>query len=200
MDGEVEGCEAEGEAGVEDSVRGEAEATWVQCEVCDKWRRLPADAAALDEELPWYCSMNEDKCRNTCEAEEDPMEEDLVEEEDALELASVVARRMTEAGAEQFRIRWAPRSDPSLSCKTLPHLSVVDGPLFEGPPQICPNLPILCPNLPDPLPNLPDPPVSHHFHAAGKAFPGRRTRGSCVLISLIKGHSPSLRRARSSAS
>ena len=29
--------------------------SWVQCDRCDKWRRLPeATAEALEEDVPWY--------------------------------------------------------------------------------------------------------------------------------------------------
>jgi hypothetical protein len=48
---------------------------WVQCDVCNKWRRLPLfvdDGNALPES--WTCSMNEfDKLRASCSAEQEPM-------------------------------------------------------------------------------------------------------------------------------
>lgn len=58
------------------------EGTWVQCDQpdCNKWRYL---ADVIDpSELPnkWYCSMNTDPKRNSCNAEEDsPPEDELLD-------------------------------------------------------------------------------------------------------------------------
>ena len=43
-----------------------------QCENpnCNKWRRLPAGAAAPKEDEPWFCYLNSDPQRNTCSASE----------------------------------------------------------------------------------------------------------------------------------
>ena len=44
---------------------------WAQCENpnCNKWRLLPV-GAVLNENEPWYCYMNPDPDKNTCEAPE----------------------------------------------------------------------------------------------------------------------------------
>jgi hypothetical protein len=44
---------------------------WVQCELCDKWRKLPPHISA--DMLPdiWYCTMNTWSGNATCEAPED---------------------------------------------------------------------------------------------------------------------------------
>ena len=99
--------EAEEEAAEEGSVNGGDEAVWVQCEKCEKWRRLPVGCSAPDEETPWYCEMNGDETRNHCDADEDPMPADD-EEEEALEAESIRARRETseEGGEETFLVRW----------------------------------------------------------------------------------------------
>ncbi|CAB9503547.1 CW-type Zinc Finger [Seminavis robusta] len=48
---------------------------WVQCEKCDKWRKLPSEISA--DELPdvWYCSMNTWNPQSaSCSAAEDSLE------------------------------------------------------------------------------------------------------------------------------
>lgn len=45
---------------------------WVQCEKCEKWRRLPPQISAADLPDVWYCNMNTwDPHSATCEAQED---------------------------------------------------------------------------------------------------------------------------------
>ena len=53
--------------------------TWVQCDLCDKWRRLPPGEEY--ENLPdkWFCSMNPDGLRNTCEKPQERMRQGAVE-------------------------------------------------------------------------------------------------------------------------
>ena len=33
---------------------------WVQCDTCDKWRRLPSAPDDDDDDAPWFCSMHPD--------------------------------------------------------------------------------------------------------------------------------------------
>ena len=51
------------------------ETTWVACDSCGKWRRLPP-GVRLDEdeaELKWHCAQNiHDPLRQSCDAEEEP--------------------------------------------------------------------------------------------------------------------------------
>jgi CW-type Zinc Finger len=48
---------------------------WVQCEKCEKWRRLPPDVSADNLPDVWYCSMNTwDPNTSTCGAAEDKAE------------------------------------------------------------------------------------------------------------------------------
>lgn len=57
------------------------EGTWVQCDHpgCNKWRYLAdvIDPTVLPEK--WYCSLNKDPKHNSCEAEEDQPDDDLLE-------------------------------------------------------------------------------------------------------------------------
>ncbi|GBG65906.1 hypothetical protein CBR_g54197 [Chara braunii] len=43
---------------------------WVQCDACAKWRRLPR-WADRPSDAAWFCSMNPDRERQTCEAQEE---------------------------------------------------------------------------------------------------------------------------------
>ncbi|KAL8578786.1 hypothetical protein ACOMHN_045774 [Nucella lapillus] len=44
---------------------------WVQCERCNKWRRLPAFADVSQLSKAWCCYMNPDQSRNRCEFDEE---------------------------------------------------------------------------------------------------------------------------------
>lgn len=45
---------------------------WVQCNRCNKWRRLPADTNVKKLPRKWYCTMNEfDPPRQNCDAPEE---------------------------------------------------------------------------------------------------------------------------------
>ncbi|XP_051006240.1 MORC family CW-type zinc finger protein 3 [Acomys russatus] len=50
--------------------------TWVQCDACLKWRKLPDGIDQLPEK--WYCSNNPDPQFRNCEVPEEPEDEDLV--------------------------------------------------------------------------------------------------------------------------
>ncbi|GFY92281.1 SNF2 domain-containing protein [Actinidia rufa] len=39
--------------------------TWVQCDACRKWRKLP-DATVADSSTAWFCSMNNDSLHKSC--------------------------------------------------------------------------------------------------------------------------------------
>jgi hypothetical protein len=43
---------------------------WVECDRCYKWRMLPPWVDVEDLPDKWYCSMNEDKKRSSCNAKE----------------------------------------------------------------------------------------------------------------------------------
>jgi hypothetical protein len=50
---------------------------WVQCERCEKWRRLPLHISAKDLPEKWYCSMNHwDPRSASCAVQEDHKNED----------------------------------------------------------------------------------------------------------------------------
>lgn len=49
----------------------ESNETWVQCDACSKWRKLPSGAGSPDDNLAWFCSMNRDVRRQSCSAPEE---------------------------------------------------------------------------------------------------------------------------------
>ena len=58
-------------SGAQPAPAEELEMTWVQCDRCDKWRVLDVHSA-FSNFGPWYCEMNSDRARATCDA---PQEE-----------------------------------------------------------------------------------------------------------------------------
>ncbi|OWK05732.1 hypothetical protein Celaphus_00012805, partial [Cervus elaphus hippelaphus] len=50
--------------------------TWVQCDSCLKWRKLPDGIDQLPEK--WYCSNNPDPQFRNCDVPEEPEDEDVV--------------------------------------------------------------------------------------------------------------------------
>ena len=52
--------------------------TWVQCEDCEKWRKISNEVAdQLGEEEPWCCQLNTDQNVTYCDIEEEDSEEKL---------------------------------------------------------------------------------------------------------------------------
>ena len=62
----------------DDAEEGEADETcnWAQCDRCEKWRRLPDGPEYEAATLPtqWFCHMNPNPRRNSCEAPEERMQ------------------------------------------------------------------------------------------------------------------------------
>ncbi|EMP27844.1 Chromatin assembly factor 1 subunit B [Chelonia mydas] len=50
--------------------------TWVQCDSCLKWRKLPDGIDRLPEK--WYCSLNPDPQFRNCSVPEEPEDDDLI--------------------------------------------------------------------------------------------------------------------------
>ena len=44
---------------------------WVQCERCDKWRRLPPGSALPGDDDRWFCEMNPDRRFHKCDVPEE---------------------------------------------------------------------------------------------------------------------------------
>ena len=69
-EGEAEGSEGEeGESGDDAGLH-----TWVQCDACDKWRKIECRKDEVPDE--WYCHMNPDTAYNSCQAQEEQVSEE----------------------------------------------------------------------------------------------------------------------------
>ena len=98
---EEEGAEEGEEEGEGETDEEPETCNWAQCDRCEKWRRLPAGPEYEETALPekWFCYMNPNTQRNSCEKPEERMarnevwgvdeeeedEEDEEEEEDGEE-------------------------------------------------------------------------------------------------------------------
>ena len=77
--------------------------TWVQCDACEKWRRLPADGIALPDN--WTCALHPVASQRSCEIPQ----EDLDEEEDV----EVAAAGGAKGGGGKKRRRAAVTNEDS---------------------------------------------------------------------------------------
>ncbi|KAF6120392.1 MORC family CW-type zinc finger 3 [Phyllostomus discolor] len=73
--------------------------TWVQCDSCLKWRKLPDGIDQLPEK--WYCSNNPDPQFRNCDVPEEPEDEDLVH--------PTYEKTYKKKDKERFRIRQLER-------------------------------------------------------------------------------------------
>ncbi|KAL6759410.1 CW-type zinc finger-domain-containing protein [Haematococcus lacustris] len=46
------------------------EEVWVQCDACQKWRRLPP-GTIVEEDGAWFCNQNPDKAQASCSVPEE---------------------------------------------------------------------------------------------------------------------------------
>ncbi|GAX78947.1 hypothetical protein CEUSTIGMA_g6387.t1 [Chlamydomonas eustigma] len=46
------------------------EELWAQCDRCQKWRLLPPGTTPPPDNVPWFCTLNPDRMRNSCDAPE----------------------------------------------------------------------------------------------------------------------------------
>uniref|UniRef100_A0A8C0A3L3 MORC family CW-type zinc finger 3 n=1 Tax=Bos mutus grunniens TaxID=30521 RepID=A0A8C0A3L3_BOSMU len=100
--------------------------TWVQCDSCLKWRKLPDGIDQLPEK--WYCSNNPDPQFRNCDVPEEPEDEDVVHP----------TYEKTYKKKEKFRIRQletAPRIHAELLFPKTPVSSQTFTPVKEGVPR-----------------------------------------------------------------
>ena len=91
-----------GGSGVSTSTTGTAKAAvqeemeWVQCEKCEKWRKLPPNLSAADLPDKWFCAMNTwDKSSASCHVEENLDENEIKGEFTILSGASAAAGKLS---------------------------------------------------------------------------------------------------------
>ncbi|NXG03507.1 MORC3 protein, partial [Sakesphorus luctuosus] len=58
-----------------EEIQKQPDQTWVQCDACLKWRKLPDGIDHLPEK--WYCSLNPDPQFRNCNVPEEPEDDDL---------------------------------------------------------------------------------------------------------------------------
>ena len=56
---------------------------WIQCDSCDKWRKLINGTAKLPEDQRWYCTDNNDTAHNRCQHAEEESDVSDSESDDA---------------------------------------------------------------------------------------------------------------------
>ncbi|XP_064561247.1 MORC family CW-type zinc finger protein 3 [Zonotrichia leucophrys gambelii] len=59
-----------------EEIQKQPDQTWVQCDACLKWRKLPDGIEQLPEK--WYCSLNPDPQFRNCDVPEEPEDDDLI--------------------------------------------------------------------------------------------------------------------------
>ena len=111
--------DSEDEEGEEEGEEEEDTSNWACCDKCGKWRRLPAGEEYCAEALgdgEWFCTMNPDGRRNTCQKPEerfgpdekwDGVVQDDGDEED--EELRILKQRIPD-GFEQ--VPWQQRASP----------------------------------------------------------------------------------------
>ncbi|KAI4589537.1 hypothetical protein MJG53_000586 [Ovis ammon polii x Ovis aries] len=82
--------------------------TWVQCDSCLKWRKLPDGIDQLPEK--WYCSNNPDPQFRNCDVPEEPEDEDVVH--------PTYEKTYKKKDREKFRIR-QPETVPQIHAELL---------------------------------------------------------------------------------
>ncbi|XP_007646790.1 MORC family CW-type zinc finger protein 3 isoform X1 [Cricetulus griseus] len=105
--------------------------TWVQCDACLKWRKLPDGIDQLPEK--WYCYNNPDPQFRNCEVPEEPEDEDLVH--------PTYEKTYKKTSKEKYRIR-QPEFVPRISADLMYPTSISSrsfSPVKESVPR--PHLP-----------------------------------------------------------
>ncbi|KAM4905533.1 MORC family CW-type zinc finger protein 3 isoform 2-T2 [Sylvia borin] len=59
-----------------EEIQKQPDQTWVQCDACLKWRKLPDGIEHLPEK--WYCTLNPDPQFRNCNVPEEPEDDDLI--------------------------------------------------------------------------------------------------------------------------
>ena len=148
--------------------------TWVECDRCKKWRRLPFASARQVLPRVWLCEMNPDPLHDACEyeeeREEDPAEEDLAadaersDDDDEAAGGGVLGAspeetsppNVSHAGGDAHGARKRPREDETRGRHTPPagcYPPAVCASQYARPRPCCP--PLTAPDRPRPPPTAP---------------------------------------------
>ncbi|KAM5281186.1 MORC family CW-type zinc finger protein 3 [Ctenodactylus gundi] len=102
--------------------------TWVQCDSCLKWRKLPDGIDQLPEK--WYCSNNPDPQFRNCDVPEEPEDEDLVH--------PTYEKTYKKNNKERFKIRHL-EVNPRISAELLHRPNLVSGRSFSPAKESVPR-------------------------------------------------------------
>ncbi|XP_053513621.1 MORC family CW-type zinc finger protein 3 isoform X1 [Artibeus jamaicensis] len=102
--------------------------TWVQCDSCLKWRKLPDGIDQLPEK--WYCSNNPDPQFRNCDVPEEPEDEDLVH--------PTYEKTYKKKDKEKFRIRHLERI-PQINAEMLLRTPPLSSQSFSSPKDSVPR-------------------------------------------------------------
>eukprot|EP00887_Chlorella_sp_A99_P003835 scaffold11.g3835.t1 len=73
--------------------------TWVACDRCEKWRRVPKELAdGLAEDAKWFCENNPDAAFSSCDVPQELPDEEIDRLNEAQEAAAAAARAAAAAG------------------------------------------------------------------------------------------------------
>ncbi|XP_004842456.1 MORC family CW-type zinc finger protein 3 isoform X2 [Heterocephalus glaber] len=112
---------------VEDIQKG-PDQTWVQCDSCLKWRKLPDGIDQLPEK--WYCSNNPDPQFRNCDVPEEPEDEDLVH--------PTYEKTYKKNNKEKFRIKH-PEVIPRINAELLHRTTSMPGQSFSPAKESVPR-------------------------------------------------------------
>lgn len=57
--------------------------SWIECDACSKWRRIPAAMAdALDDDAPWTCTDNPNRAFASCSMAQELTNEQIDEDQE----------------------------------------------------------------------------------------------------------------------
>ncbi|XP_077621591.1 MORC family CW-type zinc finger protein 3 [Crocuta crocuta] len=102
--------------------------TWVQCDSCLKWRKLPDGIDQLPEK--WYCSNNPDPQFRNCDVPEEPEDEDVVH--------PTYEKTYKKKDKEKFRIR-QPEVIPRINAELLFRTPTVSSQSFTSVKETVPR-------------------------------------------------------------
>jgi histone-lysine N-methyltransferase SETD2 len=90
--------------------------TWVQCDACEKWRRIPTDLAQnLNDDEPWFCANNPDAAHSTCDAPQELTDAEIDHLHAETERAAKEAKAGGGAAAAQGGVDAAGGGDDGLA-------------------------------------------------------------------------------------
>ena len=93
--------------------------SWVQCDSCNKWRRIPAVLAdKLEDDAQWHCQDNPNAAYAACSVKQELSNEEIDQEEEEEQVRARPCVHM------RRRRRYGPCMPPALVC-SLPNRGTI---------------------------------------------------------------------------